>query len=623
MKEDLDNSNIHNVFESDNIDNLFYKNFTFSNGFSDFNINNFYIKKHIKNNSMRSRNEDNLNFNGTSELKNINNNYNEIYDIKETPPIETIPIYNLKFQKSKDKIENTKIYEKNNIHTYKKNINVSMKNKNKSNKNISNSSIDEINISLKNLGNMPEIDNLKTMKSRNEKINGKITKFHKANEYSNINTVSNSKLNYKEKMKNMKINNNKNKKIFKNLMIQYESQIKYINQNCNNNKISFLKKIINKQNNNIKLLIEQNKNLVEKMKKMHEENENVLGIINSIKSEMLISNNINKINIDENYINSNANLIDKCFTETNKRNNSLKIKENNLKPKNIIYSLYDNKKLLSYDFESKEFSFIPILNQDFISSFNKEINTLFSFSTIENKIFIISGYNNDLLFVYNIKENQIKKYSNLKNNHMFGSLFLLSNKNNNLKGKLICLSGKYNKKVEIYNEFDDSWDDKIFEEMPEERGNSCYLELNNNYIYGFYGYNYVLNIYLNDIVFYDLKNNKWNKIAINLNNSNLKGIKNHFCYENSKDKIIYILGGDGNYNKIKINLQKKCLETKEDKIEKNHQKYIFNNNYTHNLEQNYLSLFDLYFNVHIINIISNESELIPFKKVDNFKSNLI
>ena len=58
---------------------------------------------------------------------------------------------------------------------------------------------------------------------------------------------------------------------------------------------------------------------------------------------------------------------------------------------------------------------------------------------------------------------------------MFGGLL-------NLKKNIICLSGKFNKKVEIYNESNDKWDDKSFEELPEERAHTYYLLLNNQYI---------------------------------------------------------------------------------------------------------------------------------------------
>ena len=467
MKEYLDNSNIKNIFDNENIDKIFYNNLAFTNGFCQYNNkknnNKFYIKKHIKNNSIK--NNENFKLNEISEIKNNETNCSPLADITgETYRIETIPIYNMNSPKSMEKIENLKFTYRNNsnLNSYTKNLS---KTKNKKiNKNISNSSIDEINISLKQLGNLRKNNSQTKVKSRNEEINRKILKSLNTNENSKNNT-SLTKLNYKTKIKKPKINTsvkkNKNTKIFNKLAIKKESQIKFINKNDNNNKIIFLKKIIYKQNNSIKLLKEQNKNLIEKMRKMQEENESILELINSIQSDIFLSNINNDINkIGESYINPRVNFINKCLSEPNKKNNFRHFKENLLKSKKIIYTLYDNKNILSFDLINKKFNFIPILNQEFIYSFNKEINTLYSYNIFEDKIYVISGYNNDLLFIYNIKENQMKKFSNLKNNHMFGSLFILSN-NNKEKEKLICLSGKYCKKVEIYIEDGDCWNDKM------------------------------------------------------------------------------------------------------------------------------------------------------------------
>ena len=225
--------------------------------------------------------------------------------------------------------------------------------------------------------------------------------------------------------------------------------------------------------------------------------------------------------------------------------------------------------------------------------FNKDINSLLLYNNISNRLYIIAGTNNDQLFIYDLNKDKIQTKSTLKNNHMCGSLLLLLNENNDIKTHLICLSGKYNKKVEIYNEENDIWDDKILEEMPEERGDSYYLILNDNYIYAFYGYNYILNKYLNDIVYYDLINNKWKRIMNNLLNNSHKGIKNH--------------------NKIIIDLQKKCvIQFDEGKSNENYDRFLLNNNFVYNIDNNYLSFFDKNYNVYLIDCSSNENKLIKY-----------
>jgi hypothetical protein len=281
--------------------------------------------------------------------------------------------------------------------------------------------------------------------------------------------------------------------------------------------------------------------------------------------------------------------------------------EENINEVKIIYCLYDKNNLLSYDFTNNEFKLKPIDNKDFQNSYNKDINTLLLHNNISNKLYIITGTNNDQLFIYDLNKGNFQKYSNLKNNHMFGGLL-------NLKKNVICLSGKYNKKVEIYNESNNKWDDKSFEELPEERGHSYYLLLNNQYIYGFYGYNYVINEYLNNIIYYDLDKNIWNTIMDNSLDNNSKGIKNHFCYQNINDKFINILGGDSNYGIITIDLEKKLIvKADENKDDKNNDMFLVNNNHGYNIKNDCLSLFDQNYNVHIINDLFNQYEIIKYR----------
>ena len=592
----------NNIFDVDNKDNINYYNSTYSNGFSrNLSDKNCYIKKKIKNHSIKNRNNYLPNIDLPETIKS-EKCYRPSETVHDNFGIETIPIYNLKLSQTKD--ENGKIYNKQKILIIKKSVKNLLNNiKNKKN---SNSSINEINISLKKLKMRNKIKNNshKNIKkiSRNTPTINNIKK--------NLNTISCksyaylSPLNSKEKIRKIKIN--RNVKINNKFNVQIENRFSFIN-NENNNNIIFLKKIIYKQNNNIKELIEQNKKLMDKIKNMNEENKAILEVINSLKNE------INNKNINhENYINSKKYIQGKYYTEPNENNNLIKIKENILKSKNIIYCLYDNNNLLSYDFLNNKFKLNKILNENFHDNFNKELNKLYLYNKKDNKIYIIAGINNDLFFIYDINKNKMNLYSKLKNNHMFGSLLLLS-KNNNKKEKLLCLSGKYNKKVEIYNEENDTWNDKIIEEMPEERCNACYLELNNNYIYGFYGYNFILNKYLNDIIYYDYNNNKWNKILENSLNKNINGIQNHFCYKNDKNNLIHILGGDSNYNKIIIDLDKnEVIKIEENKENQDKEKYLFNNNCINNINNNFITIFDNNYNVHLINIVSNEKEIIQY-----------
>ncbi len=596
------NNNIFDIDSNDNNDNIYLnKNATFSNGFTiNKSEKKCYIKKRIKNNSIRNRNNiSNIEMPETISTEKIF--YNPSETTHENFRIETIPIYNLKLSTDND----DQIYNKQKINIIKKNVKNLFHNIKKKNVN---SSINEINISLKHLKKKNRVKNnshkniktLKTLNSRNTSITHTIIN----NTLSLKSFTTLSQINPVEKIKQLKVN--KNGKIDNKLTIQVQNRLTYIDNNEKIDKMIYLKKIIYKQNSEIKELREYNMQLIEKIKSMHDENRAILEIINSLKKEIDY-----KKNNHEDIFNPKNLIKVKCQTEQNENKNFFKIKEikeiknNNCISKNIIYSLYDNENILSYDFLNNQFKLHKILNEDFKNSFNKEINKLYLYNKINNKLYIVSGENNDQFYIFDINRNVMIQCSKLKNNHMFGGL-LLSN-----QSQLICLSGNYNKKVEVYNQDIDTWDDKIIEEMPEERCNSCYLILNYNRIYGFFGYNFILNKYLNDIIYYDFNNNKWCKILENSLINNRNGIQNHFCYRNEKNNLINILGGDSNCSKIVIDLEKNnIIEIKEN--EKKY-KFLFSNNSSNNMNNNFITLFDNNHNVHLINYFSDEIEIIEYK----------
>lgn len=619
------NHSINNIFDVDNnIEDITYNNQTYSNGFginqlkSRNNNKIYYIKKRIKhNNSITNKNN-------LTQIEPHNILYpSQIIDqdsdtIPQQFKIETMPLDFNKF-KSKEKKEiekrNSLQIGTNQIYIRKKNSNNFLSNK--ANKKLSGSTIDEINISLKKLKIKPfkPKNNINMISiKRNEYGSYKLVK--NLNFFNNTDNSNNNSINNSNNTINPYINryvfqendNFKNYKYFDNLDIQNESRFSYIS-NSHNSKIIFLQKLIYQQKNNLKSLREQNKNLLDKVKKL-QESKSSLDIKTNIKKDMKTKDKDDKNKNDEKNkndlkLNSKNETKDK-FISIQEIKNDLMKNEENINEVKIIYSLYYKNNLLTYDFTNNEFKLKPIDNKDFQNSYNKDINTLLLYNNISNKLYIITGTNNDQLFIYDLNKGSFQKYSNLKNNHMFGGLL-------NLKKNIICLSGKFNKKVEIYDESNDKWNDKSFEELPEERGHSYYLLLNNQYIYGFYGYNYVINEYLNNIVFYDLDKNIWNTIMDNSLDNNNKGIKNHFCYQNINDKFINILGGDSNYSIITIDLEKKLIiKTDEDKDDKNNEIFLVNNNCGYNIKNDSITLFDQNYNVHIINDSSNQYEIIKY-----------
>jgi len=615
------NHSINNIFDVDNnIEDITYNNQTYSNGFginqlkSRNNKKIYYIKKRIKhNNSITNKN--NLT---QIEPHNILSPSQIIDQDSDTIPqqfkIETMPLDFNKF-KSKEKKEiekrNSLQIGTNQIYIRKKNSNNFLSNK--ANKKLSGSTIDEINISLKKLKIKPfkPKNNINMISiKRNEYGSYKLVKnlnFFNNTDNSNNNSINNSNNTINPYINRYVFQGNDNK-FFDNLDIQNESRFSYIS-NSHNSKIIFLQKLIYQQKNNLKSLREQNKNLLDKVKKL-QESKSSSDIKTNIKKDMKTKDKDDKNKNDEKNkndlkLNSKNETKDK-FISIQEIKNDLMKNEENINEVKIIYCLYDKNNLLSYDFTNNEFKLKPIDNKDFQNSYNKDINTLLLYNNISNKLYIITGTNNDQLFIYDLNKGIFQKYSNLKNNHMFGGLL-------NLKKNIICLSGKFNKKVEIYDESNDKWNDKSFEELPEERAHSYYLLLNNQYIYGFYGYNYVINEYLNNIVFYDLDKNIWNTIMDNSLDNNNKGIKNHFCYQNINDKFINILGGDSNYSIITIDLEKKLIiKADEDKDDKSNEIFLVNNNCGYNIKNDSITLFDQNYNVHIINDSSNQYEIIKY-----------
>ena len=238
-------------------------------------------------------------------------------------------------------------------------------------------------------------------------------------------------------------------------------------------------------------------------------------------------NNLNKIkNINDiNYINSQR-IINK--------NNCNKLIY-------IIYPYEKFKKILCFDIDNKQFSKISYLdkgdfNKNYLDSFRSEESEYNSiFLMHKNNLYIVTGINSDLLYIYNPQKNIMNKICKLKNNHSNGVLI-------NFQNKLFCLSGKFNKKVEIFSDINKEWVE--INEMNIERSffSSCIFK--NRYIFCLFGYNTPTNKYLDTIEFYDIKNEDKGWKYLNYKNPNL--LRMNICgfiSINFKNEKIIIFGG--------------------------------------------------------------------------------
>ena len=326
--------------------------------------------------------------------------------------------------------------------------------------------------------------------------------------------------------------------------------------------------------------------------------------------------NINKIDLGLNDIGINNIDINKLNSQRNetKKNNKLIF---------IIYPNIKNLKLLTFDIEHKQFTkrnFVDLgnFNKSFLESFRSDesqYNTIFLMH--KKYLYIVTGKNSDLFYIYNPHINTINKICKLKNNHANGVLITF-------QYKLFCLSGKFNKKVEIYMEMKREWYE--LKEMNIERSFFSACIIRNKYLFCLYGYNTPTNKYLDSIEYYDINNDDKGWRYLKMNNPNL--LKMNICgfmCLNYKDEKIIIFGGINGIEENPVNKFYQIIlgkdfdnntfieeiKRKPKDIYKNIY-YYFANGYGQFEDKNkniYYTAFDNNYNVHIIqlnNLISHD-----------------
>ena len=379
-----------------------------------------------------------------------------------------------------------------------------------------------------------------------------------------------------------------------------------------------------KQNNNEQDKILDN-SMNSKDKGMKDQRESVSDKIRKLINQKAKTNSSyislsSKLNLDTNLSLTEEN-------ETQNDNNSNTIKRNIATSSKTIFTIFHNYEkplILAFDIENKTFSF-----QDFSDFGNFEENYRLSLNNYENKnhnsnngnifitigtnLYIVTGKNRDIFYMYDSIKKIIIKLCKLKNNHSNGNL-LYYNDNNSI----ICLSGDFNKKVEMYSINKNEWTD--LPEMIIERSNSssCIFNIKENkYIINLFGYNSPSKEYLNTIEYLDLnkKNSRWNFLKYNNLNLISLYLSNFFCINYDDDKIILIGGYNGKSNKyndkfiqivfegdIKGNINAENIERKLKDIDMN-KKYFFcnGNKYYYNKDKSeiFYEIFDSEFDCHL------------------------
>ena len=430
-------------------------------------------------------------------------------------------------------------------------------------------------------------------------------------------------LNPENKNKN-KIKTNTSMKIIDNNTKIYELQLSPSKINKNNiSKMSpFFRNnsknecIISKKNeNHIQITPPPSNNIKKKSEKRDTVSERIRKLINRKTKNNNYLSLSSKLNLDTNLSLSDENEIADNKTNVIQRNIDIS-------PKTIftIYHNYEKPMILAFDIENKTFSF-----QDYSDFGNFEENYQLSFSTkeynnnsnegnlyitIETNLYIITGKNHDMLYMFDSIKKSIIKLCSLQNNHSNGSLL-------NYENNIICCSGDYNKKVEMYSINKNEWTN--LPEMLIERSNSFACLVNNKdnkYIFNVFGFNSQTKEYLNTIEYLILnqKDSNWNLLKYNNPNLISLNLSNLFCVNYYDNKIIIIGGYNGKDNKYinkfiqfildKDNFENNIIVEETERKFKDidiNKKYLFCKGYKNYNDNNeiFYEVFDNQFNCHL------------------------
>jgi len=431
-----------------------------------------------------------------------------------------------------------------------------------------------------------------------------------------INSLLNELESYKDEIKKLKLNKNHN---INNL---WQKQNRYIYRKKSTDERKFNENNIFKKNFKNKELPENNLQL----KKFLEEEDKRDSHKNKEKDKDKNQNQIlsKKLNIqtdlniskDSEYLSSyfkKQNPSDKCIFG--------------------ISSVTKSKSFLCFDYTNKKFSFQDYADfgdfrENYLLSFeNKDENSKNNnsiFLVNERNFYIVTGENCDMFYTYNSSKRNINKLCGLGNNHSNGVLISY------LKD-IICISGNYNKKVEIYNQSKNKWND--LPELHIERSKFSACILKNKYLFVLFGYNLPTKQYLNTIEYLDLENyskSSWKYLSYKNEKLLSLYISGALSINYNDEKIIIVGGKNGKLNKPIENFyqivisedfendKKSYVEEVKRKlkdIEKN-RIYLFNKGYNKFLSNDnlYCMAFDDNLRAHVIQVNNMAHDIFNFNE---------
>jgi len=472
---------------------------------------------------------------------------------------------------------------------------------------------------------IPNMNSINTNNNNSQSINLNYTASSQ-DKNTGIKTFDSSSIDNKNKNKSNNKTNSSIKNMDNNTKI-YELHLSSSKINKNNASNMSLSPFIGNNFKNECMISKANENHIQvtpppsnNIKKKSEKRDTVSQRIRKLINKKA-KKNINNLSLSSKLnLDTNLTLSDENEIEVNKSN----IIQRNIdvSPKTIftVYHNYEKPIILAFDIENKTFSF-----QDYSDFGNFEENYKLSMNikennnnskegnlyiTIDTNLYIITGKNHDMLYMFDSIKKSIIKLCSLHNNHSNGSLL-------NYENNILCCSGDFNKKVEMYSINKNEW--TVLPEMLIERSNSFACIINNKdnkYILNVFGFNSQTKEYINSIEYLALnkKDSYWKFLKYNNPNLISLNISNLFCINYFDNKLI-IIGGyngkDNNYiNKFiqvildKDNFENNILVEEAERKLKDidiNKKYVFCQGYKNYIVNNeiFFEVFDNEFNCHL------------------------
>ena len=268
----------------------------------------------------------------------------------------------------------------------------------------------------------------------------------------------------------------------------------------------------------------------------------------------------------------------------------------------MIFKLKNKQTIIIFYLKYQTFKEINFIDK---SNFSKEMNESGEFIqlNLDNKLFILSGKNNNKVYYYDYESNSLNFLGNALYDHNFGSLVYCPKYN-----MMYLLGGENQIKCEIsYLNINKKFDWKNLPSLNEEREKFASMYFN-EYIYVFFGYSAQKRINLCSIERINVNSNDAFEVVYVNEQITLSSLScTQFIDKNKNNENILLLGGFDGSNYLDSSL---ILDVKEMKIRDwditipnidKYNKFLFHNesnfvNYNSNLKL----IFDNSNNVHLI-----------------------